>query len=349
MRVGLSSRAWAATGKVLLAIVVPVLLASPAAAKDQIRIVGSSTIYPFATAVAEAFGKTAGFRAPVVESTGTGGGFKLFCASLDAESPDIALASRRIRPSETANCADHGVPAPIEITIGYDGLVIVNARKDPVLSLSRRSLFLAIAKTVPIGGRWVPNPYRRWNDIDPALPALPILLFGPAPNHGTRDSLVDLVMDQACKAFPDIAAVPADQQARICGSVREDGVFVDVSQNYTITLQKLLMEPHAVAILPFNYLDQNGDRIQAATFEGQTATYDNIFSGAYPLSRPLFLYVKADHLHTTKGLTDYVAAFTSEKAWGPDGYLASHGLIALADPLRRKEAAKAQELLGRPR
>ncbi|HXP96800.1 MAG TPA: substrate-binding domain-containing protein, partial [Telmatospirillum sp.] len=222
-------------------------------ARDQIRIVGSSTVYPFATTVAEHFGKTSGFKSPVVESIGTGGGFKLFCASLDDASPDIATASRRIRPSEVASCADHGVKDITEITIGFDGMVIANARPEKPLQLTRHQLFLAIAKTVPKDGKLIANPYRRWSEIDAALPAEKILVFGPAPNHGTRDSLVDLVMSQACREFPAIKAVSTGEQDKICAAVREDGAFVDVSQNYSVSLQKMIMEPHAVSILPFSY------------------------------------------------------------------------------------------------
>ncbi|PKU24838.1 substrate-binding domain-containing protein [Telmatospirillum siberiense] len=324
---------------------VQLFAAADALADEQIRIVGSSTVYPFATAVAEYFGKTTGGKAPVVESIGTGGGLKLFCASLDAASPDIAAASRRIRPSETANCAEHGVKDIAEITIGFDGLVIVNARPNKPMHLTRQQLFQAIAKSVPQNGKWVANPYRRWRDIDAALPDEKILIFGPAPNHGTRDSLVDLAMTQACAEFPALKGIEERQQRTICAAVREDGAFVDVSQNYSIALQRLIMEPHAVGILPFSYFDQNTDKIQAASFDGQEATYDNIFSGRYSLSRPLFLYVKTAHLQTTRGLREYIAAFTSEKAWSRDGYLAERGLIALADDQRGQEAAKVAELL----
>lgn len=320
-----------------------------ARAQDQVRIVGSSTVYPFATAVAEHFGKTTRFKAPVVESIGTGGGLKLFCASLDAASPDIAAASRRIRPSETAACAEHGVKDIVEITIGFDGLVIVSARSDKPLQLTHQQLFLAIAKTVPLDGKLVANPYHRWREIDATLPDDKILVFGPAPNHGTRDSLVDLVMTQACRDFPIIKSVDSAERRNICAAVREDGAFVDVSQNYSVALQKLIMEPHAVGILPFSYFDQNSDKVRAATFDGQEATYDNIFSGRYSLSRPLFLYVKAAHLGTTMGLRDYIADFTSERTWSKDGYLAERGLIALSDEQRQQEAAKAKELLKAPR
>lgn len=339
MRIGLFAFAGAAFAAI------QIVTAAGASAGNQIRIVGSSTVYPFATAVAEHFGKTEGFKAPVVESIGTGGGFKLFCASLDADSPDIAAASRRIRPSETASCADHGVKEIAEITIGFDGLVIVNARSNKPLHLTRRQLFLALAKTVPADGRLVANPYRRWRDIDQTLPDDRILIFGPAPNHGTRDSLVDLVMSQACAEFPATRSLAETERNRTCATVREDGAYVDVSQNYSVALQRLTMEPHAAGILPFSYVDQNSDKIQAATFDGEAATYDNIFSGRYSLSRPLFLYVKIAHLQTTLGLRDYLTAFISEKALGKDGYLAERGLIALADSQRQQEAAKVAKLL----
>jgi phosphate transport system substrate-binding protein len=324
------------------------LVAADAEAGDQIRIVGSSTVYPFATAVAEHFGKVRGLGSPVVESIGTGGGLKLFCASQDGDSPDIATASRRIRPSETAACAEHGVKDVAEINIGYDGMVLANARSDKPLAITRQQLFLALAKTVPQGGALVANPYRRWHDIEATLPDVPILVFGPAPNHGTRDSLVDLVMARACRDFPAVRALDPANQDRLCAAVREDGAFVDVSQNYAIALQKVIMEPHAVGILPFSYFDQNTDKIRAATIDGQEASYDTIFSGRYPLSRPLFLYVKTAHLKTKPGLRDYLDDFTSERTWNKDGYLAEKGLIAMTDDQRRREAAKVKDLPSAP-
>lgn len=323
-----------------------IICSASARAGDQIRIVGSSTIYPFATAVAEHFGKTTGFKAPVVESTGSGGGLKLFCAGLDELSPDIAAASRRITPGERSACATNSVKDVVEIVIGYDGLLIANAKSAKPYRLTHQQLFLALAKTVPQGDKLVPNPYRRWKDIDPSLPADPIMVFGPALNHGTRDSLVELVMDQACREFPAIQALDEAAQRQACDAVREDGAFIDVSQNYTITLQKLVMEPHAVGILPFSYLDQNRDKIQAAIFDGQEASYDNIFNHTYPLSRPLYLYVKAAHLTITKGLKEYVEDFASEKVWGKDGLLAERGLIAMPDQQRQAEAAKIHTVLA---
>jgi len=327
-----------------LAAVATVSMAASAQARDQIRIVGSSTVYPFATAVAEQFGKTSGFKSPVVESTGSGGGLKLFCASDGPDSPDITNASRRIMDSEVKNCAANGVKGITEIVIGYDGIVIANAKGGPKFALTREQLYQAVAKTVPVGGKLVANPYKKWSDIDPSLPKEEIVVYGPASNHGTRDALVELVMDEACEKFPEIKALDGNAKKVACDAVREDGAFIEVSENYTVTLQKLLSQPHAVGVLTFSYLDQNGDKIQGATMDGKIATYDNIASGTYPLSRPLFFYVKKSHVGMISGMKEYIAEFTSEKAWSKDGYLAEKGLIAMPDAERKAEAAKGKEL-----
>jgi len=328
----------------VVAALATVAFAASAQARDQIRIVGSSTVYPFATAVAEQFGKTSGFKTPVVESTGTGGGAKLFCAGVGAEFPDVTNASRRIKQSELDNCAANGVKDVAEITVGFDGIVVANAKAGKHYVLSREQLFLGIAKTVPQGGKLVPNTYKKWSDIDASLPAEEIVVYGPASNHGTRDALVELVMDEACGKFPEIAALTGDAKKVACDAVREDGAFIEVSENYTVTLQKLMSQPHAVGILTFSYLDQNADKIQAATIDGQVATYDNIATGKYPVSRPLFFYVKKAHIGVIPGIKEYIAEFTSEKAWGKEGYLAEKGLIAMPDAQRKSEAAKAKEL-----
>jgi phosphate transport system substrate-binding protein len=327
-----------------VAALATVAFAGAAQARDQIRIVGSSTVYPFATAVAEQFGKTSGFKTPVVESTGSGGGLKLFCADAGPDSPDITNASRRILQSEVDNCAANGVKDITEVVVGYDGIVIANAKGGPKYVLNKEQIFKAIAKTVPVGGKLVANPYKKWSDVDPSLPKEDILVFGPASNHGTRDALVELVMDEACDKFPEIKALDKDAKKVACDAVREDGAFIEVSENYTVTLQKLLSQPHAVGVLTFSYLDQNGDKIQAATVEGQTATYDNIASGKYPVSRPLFFYVKKSHVGLIPGMKEYIAEFTSEKAWGKEGYLAEKGLIAMPDAQRKTEAQKGKDL-----
>lgn len=327
-----------------VAALATVAFASAAQARDQIRIVGSSTVYPFATAVAEQFGKTSGFKTPVVESTGTGGGMKLFCAGAAEDTPDIVNASRRMKASELEACQKAGVKGVTEIVIGYDGIVVANAKAGKQYVLTREELWQGLAKTVPQGGKLVPNPYKKWSDIDPKLPAEPIVVYGPASNHGTRDALVELVMDEACDKFPEIKALDKDAKKVACQAVREDGAYIEVSENYTVTLQKLLSQPHAVGILTFSYLDQNGDKIQAASIDGQIATYDNIATSKYPLSRPLFFYVKKDHVGVIPGIKEYIAEFSSEKSWGKEGYLVEKGLIAAPDAQRKAEAAKGKEL-----
>jgi len=327
-----------------VAALATVAFAASAQARDQIRIVGSSTVYPFSTAVAEQFGKTSGFKTPVVESTGTGGGLKLFCAGVGAEFPDVTNASRRIKQSEIDNCATNGVKDIAEIVIGFDGLVIANAKSGKHYELTRKDLFLATAKTVPQGGKLVANPYIKWNEIDPKLPAEDIVVYGPASNHGTRDAYVELVMDPGCEEFAEIKALDKDAKKVACQAIREDGAFIEVSENYTVTLQKLTSQTHAVGILTYSYLEQNGDKIQAATIDGQIATYDNIASGKYPVSRPLFFYVKKAHVGVIPGIKEYIAEFTAEKTWGKDGYLVEKGLIAAPDAQRKSEAAKAKEL-----
>lgn len=327
-----------------VAALATIAFAASAQARDQIRIVGSSTVYPFATTVAENFGKTSGFKTPVVESTGSGGGFKLFCAGADENSPDITNASRRVLPSEIAACAANGVKDITEIVIGYDGIVIANAKAGPKYALTKEQIFKAIAKTVPVDGKLVANPYKKWSDVDPSLPAETITVFGPASNHGTRDALVELVMDDACVKFPEIKALSGDAKKVACDAVREDGAFIEVSEDYSLTMQKLQSQPHAVGVLTFSYLDQNGDKIKAATVDGETATYDNIASSKYPVSRPLFFYVKKNHVGVIPGIKEYVAEFTSEKAWGKNGYLAQKGLIAMPDDQRKSEAAKGKDL-----
>ena len=329
---------------IALAAVATLAISTSAQARDQIRIVGSSTVYPFSTTVAEQFGKTSGFKTPVVESTGSGGGLKLFCAGVGPEFPDITNASRRIMQTEVDNCATNGVKDIAEIVIGYDGIVVASAKAGKHYDLTREQLFKAIAKTVPQGGKLVANPYMKWNEIDPKLPAEDIVVYGPASNHGTRDALVELVMDDACEKFAEIKALAKDAKKVACDAVREDGAFIEVSENYTVTLQKLLSQPHAVGILTFSYLDQNGDKIQAATIDGQTATYDNIASGKYPVSRPLFFYVKKAHVGMIPGIKEYVAEFTATKTWGKNGYLADKGLIAMPEAQQKSEAEKAKAL-----
>ena len=318
--------------------------AGAAQARDQIRIVGSSTVYPFSTAVAEAFGKAGKFKTPVVESTGTGGGMRLFCSGVGESFPDITNASRRIEPSEIEFCTKNGVTGITEVVIGYDGIVFMNSKAGPDFALTREQMYRATAKDVVVGGKLVPNPYKNWSDVDPSLPKEPILVYGPAPNHGTRDAYVELVLDPACGKLPEIKALDKDAGKKACRTVREDGAWVEVSENYTVIQQKITSNPAALGVITFSYLDQNRDKVKAAPVDGVVATYDAIASNKYPVSRPLFFYVKKQHVGMVPGVKEYVTEFTSDKAWGKEGYLADKGLIASPDTIRKEQATNARNL-----
>jgi phosphate transport system substrate-binding protein len=318
------------------------VLAAPAWAADRIHIASSSTVAPFVSTAAEQFGRGSGFATPVIESIGSGGGLKLFCASLADGSPDIAGASRRITESEKKSCAANGVTDITEIAIGYDGIVLATPKSAAPLALTGRQLFLSIAKSVPVDGKLGANPYKTWREIDAGLPGQAIMVFGPAPNHGTRDVLADLVMSVACKGFPEIAALEGEARRVACQAMREDGAYIDVTADYTVILRKLEAEPSALGILPFGYLERNRDKIRAASFEGIMPSYQTIYDGSYPLSRPLYIYVKKAHLQTTRGLREFVAELTSDKASGKEGYLADLGLISLPEAQRKAEAQKAR-------
>jgi phosphate transport system substrate-binding protein len=327
-----------------VALLLTFVVTGMAKAQDSIRIASSSTVYPFVAAVAERFGQTSGFRAPVIESLGSGGAFKLFCASAGRGSPDIAGASRRITSAETGSCAANRVTAISEIAFGRDGIVLVNAKAGERFDLTLRDLFLAVAKTVPVKGKLAPNPYRRWDQINPALPHQDIMIFGPAPNHGTRDMLDELVMDVACQGLPEIQALDAKARQKACEALREDGPFIEVTEDYGVILQKLLAERQAVGILPFSYVAQKGDEVKAAVLDGRSPSEESIASGDYPLSRPLYVYVKKAHDGKTPGLREFLRELTSDKASGKNGYLTEIGLVPLPEPQRKAEAAKAAEL-----
>ncbi len=322
------------------------ITAGAAQARDQIRIVGSSTVYPFSTAVAEQFGKSGKFRTPVVESTGTGGGFKLFCSGIGPDFPDVANASRRIKESEVEQCAKGGVAEIVELKIGYDGIVLANSKKSAKLSLTREQLYRALAKEVPVGGKFVPNPYQKWSDIDPSLPGEKIEVLGPPPTSGTRDAFVELVMEHSCAATPEGKALKADANAfkAACFSVREDGAYIEAGENDNLIVQKLEANPRAFGIFGYSFLDQNTDKLQGSAIEGADPTFENIAAGSYKVSRPLFIYAKKAHVGQIPGIKEFLAEFTSEKAWGSTGYLSDKGLIPLPDAERKEWAGKAAAL-----
>ena len=320
------------------------------AARDYINIVGSSTVYPFATVVAEQFGKSTSYKTPKIESTGSGGGLKLFCAGVGVQHPDITNASRAIKKSEYERCIANGVKEIVEVKIGYDGIVMANSKKAAPLKLTRKDIFLALAKDVPDpngGEKLVPNPYKTWKDVNPELPAKSIEVLGPPPTSGTRDAFVELAMEGGAKEFPWIKAMSKTDKEKYkatCHTVREDGAYVEAGENDNLIVQKLEANPNAVGIFGFSFLDQNMDKLQGSFVDGVQPEFEAIADGKYPVSRPLFFYVKKAHVDVIPGIKEYLNEFTSDKAWGPDGYLTEKGMIPMPDAERTKFRTNVEKL-----
>jgi phosphate transport system substrate-binding protein len=318
--------------------------------RDYVSIVGSSTVYPFATVVAEQFGKTTRYKTPKIESTGSGGGLKLFCAGVGVQHPDITNASRRIKKSEVENCRKNGVVDIVEVKIGYDGIAIANSKRAPRYDLTLRDLYVALAKQVPDpkgGKRLVANPYKTWKQVKPKLPDVAIEVLGPPPTSGTRDAFAELAMEGGCKTFDWIKAMKKKdkrQYKSACHTVREDGAYVEAGENDNLIVQKLDADPNALGIFGFSFLDQNTDKIQGSLIDGVPPEFETIGDGQYPLSRPLFFYIKAAHVDVIPGIREYVAEFTSDKAWGDTGYLADKGMIPMPKDERAKFAKDAKSL-----
>jgi len=333
-----------------LAAAVVATNAYAAAARDYISIVGSSTVYPFATVVAEKVGKAKGIKTPKIESTGTGGGMKLFCNGIGVEHPDVSNASRRIKQSEFDTCQKNGVKEIVEMKVGYDGIVLANSKSAPLTKLSRKDIYLALSKEVPDpagGEKMVANPYKTWKDVNKDLPDVKIEVLGPPPTSGTRDAFVELVMEVGCKSFDFIKAMEKDNKdgfKKACMTVREDGAYVEAGENDNLIVQKLAANKNAYGIFGFSFLEENTDKIQGSEVEGHAPTFEKIASGAYTVSRPLFFYVKKAHVDVIPGIREYLAEFTSEKAWGKDGYLAERGMIPMPDAERKQYAAAAKDL-----
>ena len=297
--------------------------------------------------VAEQFGKTSSFKTPKIESTGSGGGFKLFCAGVGVEHPDITNASRAMKKSEFETCRSNGVKEIVEVKIGYDGIVVANAKTAGPLKLTRKDIFLALAKNVPDPSgaeKLVPNPYKTWKDVNASLPATRIEVLGPPPTSGTRDAFVELVMEEAAKEFPFIKAMDKNDFKAAAHTIREDGAYVEAGENDNLIVQKLNANPDALGVFGFSFLDQNTDMIQGSAIDGVQPTFDAIADGSYPVSRPLFFYVKKAHVGVIPGIQEYLNEFTSEKAWGPDGYLAEKGMIPMPDQERQQYQSDVQAL-----
>ena len=307
--------------------------------RETISVVGSSTVYPFTTVVAERFGKLTHFKTPKIESTGTGGGMKLFCSGEGVDTPDISNASRRMKKSEFEMCRRNGVRGITEVLIGYDGIVIASTLETKQWNLTRKELFLAMAKRVPLqdddGNRLIDNPYKRWSEINPSLPNFTIEVLGPPPTSGTRDAFVELVMEGGCKQFEWIKALENSDRRRfrdICHGVREDGKYIDAGENDNLIVQKLLANPKALGIFGFSFLDQNLDKLRGAMIDNVNPDFETITEGTYAISRPLYFYVKNAHEGKVPGIKEFLAEFTSEAAMGDEGYLTDKGLIPLPTP-----------------
>jgi phosphate transport system substrate-binding protein len=352
--------------------------------RDSISVAGSSTVYPFATLVAERFGRTTDFHAPRIESTGSGGGLKLFCRGLGAATPDIANSSRRMRLSEYRDCLGNGVTHVVEVVFGFDGIAIASSASSPPVAFTLTELFQALARDLPgPDGQLAPNPHRRWSDINPALPATEIEILGPPPTSGTRDALAELVLAAGALGLPSLAALRAlraeqveelgvvlaglgvpdsaywalqralgrppsgeDLFASIAHAVREDGAYIEAGENDNLIVQKLEANPGAFGVFGFNVLEENDDRVRGATVEGIAPSFASIADGDYPISRPLYFYIKAAHVGRIPGIREYARAFTSERAIGPEGYLPERGLVPLK-PEQRAAVRKRVETLAR--
>jgi phosphate transport system substrate-binding protein len=321
-----------------------------AAGRDYISIVGSSTVYPFATVVAEQFGRSFGMKTPKVESTGSGGGMKLFCAGVGVEHPDITNSSRRMKASEFKQCQANGVTDIIEVKIGYDGIVLANSKRSAQMSVSRKDIYLALAKEIPDPSgteTLIPNPHNTWKDVNTSLPATKIEVLGPPPTSGTRDAFVELAMEGGCKTFDWIKAMKKQdkrQYKSICHTVREDGAFIEAGENDNLIVQKLEANPNAFGVFGFSFLDQNSDKIQGSLVDNKEPTFENIADGGYPVSRPLYFYVKKAHVGVIPGVKEFLAEFTSNKAWGDEGYLSDKGLIPMPTQEREKFASDVRTL-----
>ena len=320
-------------------------------ARNQISVVGSSTVYPFSTVVAENFGRDTGMKTPKIESTGSGGGMKLFCAGLGVNHPDITNSSRRIKKSELEKCSKAGIEV-VEIKVGYDGIVIANSKKGEKFNLLKRDIFLALAKDVPEGnaegGKLIPNPNKTWKEVNSNLPDIKIEVLGPPPTSGTRDAFNELAIEGGCKTFPNLKAIKKEDKKKykaICRAVREDGVYIEAGENDNLIVQKLAENKNALGVFGFSFLAENEDKIQGSNIDGNEPTFENIASKAYPVSRPLYFYIKTAHVDVIPGIREFVEAYTSDDAFGPDGYLSERGLIPMPDEEREFFRKSGQEMI----
>jgi phosphate transport system substrate-binding protein len=311
------------------------LAVSPAFARDQIKVVGSSTVFPYSQAVAEEFAKKSGNQAPVVESTGTGGGMKIFCQGIGEDHADVTGASRAMKASEWADCQKNGVTDVTEVLLGYDGLSIANSKSGPDFDLTLTQVYLALAKEVPVDGKLVENPYKKWSDIDASLPDLPILAYGPPPTSGTRDAFVELAMHAGCEEL-DYFKENKDQIGDKCSPMRQDGPFVEAGENDNLIVQRLEADANAIGIFGYSFLYENNDKLKPAKINSVEPSFDTIADFSYPISRPIYVYIKNAHLDVIPGMKEFVAEFASDDALAPGGYLSERGLTPMVDAKRKE-------------
>ena len=310
------------------------------AARDTIQIAGSSTVLPFASIAAEEFGNTfPQFKTPVVGSGGTSGGLKQFCNGVGDNTIDIANASRKIKDTELAACKKNGVNQVLEIKIGYDGIVFASNSHKAAYKLRPQHVFAALAAELPADGKMIPNPYTRWNQIDKALPNEPITLVIPASNHGTREVFQEKMVDAGCETYEAFAKLDKDAQKKACSNFRKDGKVIEIAGDYTETLARLKTSPSAVGVFGLGFYDQNRDKLRVATVNNVVPSEKTILNGSYPVSRPLFFYVKGEHLKAIKGLKEYTEYFVSKKVTGKGSKLEKAGLISTSDKERAKVLA----------
>ncbi|MBS7671041.1 substrate-binding domain-containing protein [Croceicoccus gelatinilyticus] len=308
-----------------------------ASTRDQVKAVGSSTVYPFAKAAAEEFARSyAGqYKSPIIESTGTGGGMKLFCGGVGVEHPDMVNASRRMKASELETCTANGVTEVMEIEVGKDGIAVAESLEGPTFGLTTAQLYEAIAAE-PYGQ---PNTAKNWSDIDPSLPNEPILVYGPPATSGTRDALAELIMTEGCKTDSATAALKETDEERfeaICTEVRNDGAYVEQGENDNLIVQKLASNPEAIGIFGYSFLEENADKLRGLAINGVEPTYDNIASNTYPGARALYVYVKKQHLDAVPGLREYLSTWVEN--WGKGGLFTSKGMIASTDEVQSANA-----------
>ena len=303
-------------------------------ARDFVRVVGSSTVYPFATAVAEHAAKS-GIKSPIIESTGTGAGMKLFCGGVGASFPDIEDASRRMKASEFALCKANGVNDIVEVQVGIDGIAFAEGVAGPNMKLSPETIYKALAAN-PFGK---PNTANNWSDVDPSLPAIPILVYGPPTTSGTRDALAELILEAGCTTDPKMKALKEsdeDNYKRVCTQIREDGRYVEGGENDNLIVQKISQNPKAIGVFGYSFLEENPDKLKGVPMSGIAPTYETIADFSYPGARPLYIYIKKAHLGPIHGLREYVAEWP--KAWGPDGYLKDKGMVVSPEDVRARNA-----------